>query len=152
VALSPDATFALASDYFGMFVFNPETVVEDPYTDVMELSQAYSPSIAPDGRLWAYFDVEATSMVVMERDSGERRYTFTLPADTCVDSVQSRFTPDGDLLALLCDDGSLHFWDVRTGEHVRQLDDSIQGFAFSGDGRLLITTTYSGEVIFWGVP
>ena len=64
------------------------------------------------------------------------------------------FSPDSALLASACWDGTVHLWNVATGEVQRELrghNDLAQGIAFSPDGRLLASSSYDGAVRLWDV-
>ena len=55
------------------------------------------------------------------------------------------FSPDGRMLAIGGDDPLVHFWDVRTGRLIRELEQNVGGvltLEFSPEGR---TLAISGE-------
>jgi len=63
------------------------------------------------------------------------------------------YSPDGLFLASGSKDGSMRFWDARTGEEalspMRSGDSKITSIAFSPDGKLIASGTKAGQVHLW---
>ncbi len=68
-------------------------------------------------------------------------------------SIESlSFNPDSNLLAAAASDGSVHLWDIATGESRLVLEghtDGATSVAFGGGGYLLAVGTGSGQVRLW---
>jgi len=61
------------------------------------------------------------------------------------------FSPDGQILAASTGD-HVTLWDTQTWKELSSLPaSSPSGFAFSPDGRILVTNTHKGQVQLWGV-
>jgi len=61
------------------------------------------------------------------------------------------FSPDGQILAASTGD-HVTLWDTQTWKELSSLPaSSPSGFAFSPDGRILVTNTLKGQVQLWGV-
>ena len=66
------------------------------------------------------------------------------------------YNPDGRLLASgnSFENGNVLLWDVQTGELRRELaghESGVNSLAFTLDGNLLVSGSYDGEVIVWGI-
>jgi WD40 repeat protein len=111
-------------------------------------------ALAPDGETFAtltrFDDISQGGYVRFWRVSdGE----MLLQTDT--DRVTSMaFSPDGKIIALGCDDGSLRLLLVQDGSLIATLPGHsglISGVAFSPDGSLLATSSGDGTVFVWGL-
>jgi WD40 repeat protein len=52
-------------------------------------------------------------------------------------------------------DQAIHFWNISTGEHVRQIEPgtlSVTALAFSPDGRQLVSGMSDGTLLVWDAP
>jgi WD40 repeat protein len=69
---------------------------------------------------------------------------------TCITALA--FSPDGQLLALGADNGTVHLWNPVTGEAVRDLEgpsSALRSLAFSPDGRYLAAVGDESKVAVW---
>ena len=104
-------------------------------------------SISPNGKLLAWSGGGDTHL----HDVGGKREVRVWPSVGAVDSAA--FSPDGKLLATAQGGGIVQFWDVATGEKVRDIFakqttvTGSQAVAFSRDGAILVTA--SGPVRLW---
>jgi len=66
------------------------------------------------------------------------------------------YSPDGHFLASGSEDGSMRFWDARTGEEplspMRGGDSEITCIVFSPDDKLIASGTEAGHVHLWDTP
>jgi WD40 repeat protein len=63
-----------------------------------------------------------------------------------------RFSPDGGVLAAIDDQGTILFWEARTGSRIRRLhsgDRAPRSLTFSPDGRVLATAGAAGTIRLW---
>ena len=68
--------------------------------------------------------------------------------------VALAFSPDGQLLATGCHDGSVHLWDIATRREVCTLEGHTQGViyvAFAPDGKTLASGSWDMTVRLWDV-
>jgi len=112
-------------------------------------------SYSPDGRFIATLVETGSGMDKGELDIFEAvsfKWITTLgkDADTLWYAYPA-FSPDGQVLAASYGDHVI-LWDTQTWKELISLPASRPtGFAFSPDGRILTTYTYSGMVHLWGV-
>jgi WD40 repeat protein len=69
--------------------------------------------------------------------------------------VSVALSPDGNLLAAVFDDHTIHIWDVDTRDEVMSLyghNNTVTDLGFTPDGQLLISTSSDGTIRLWGVP
>jgi WD40 repeat protein len=61
------------------------------------------------------------------------------------------FSPDEKIVAGMCTDGIVRFWDVPSGKPLGKLPGSTNRFAaaFSPDGRMIATVSESNDVLAW---
>lgn len=63
------------------------------------------------------------------------------------------FSPNGQLIASACEDGTVNVWASETGRLVRSLGKnnigSLDAIAFSPDGQLIAAAGYDGEIKLW---
>ena len=69
------------------------------------------------------------------------------------EDIQSlAFSPDGNIIAMGCYDGTIHLWDAKTGVHKRTLTGhtrDIWSVAFSRDGNIIATGSSDGTIRLW---
>ena len=140
LALSADGSLAALSS-------NGTAVLWDIVADEELLSQrnAYRATVSPDG---AFFACRVKSdVLVWDVDTTTQSHTL----QTGDDVEHLAFSADGGLLAASSDDGTVYFWDARTGELLLHLEYPGRDFAFSDDGQLLVTASSDGTVRLWGI-
>ena len=63
--------------------------------------------------------------------------------------------PSGSLLAAASDDNSIRIWNVKSRKEIVRLDgheNSITDLRFTGDGKILVSTSLDGTIRLWGIP
>jgi WD40 repeat protein len=84
------------------------------------------------------------------------RVAFTVdPAPPQVGSgLPASFSPDGNLLALACQDDAIRLWDVKTSQLAGTLTghkQTVYTVAFAPDGKTLATASEDSTLKFWNV-
>jgi WD40 repeat protein len=110
-------------------------------------SVRFAVAFSPDGMLLA--SAGQNSLTIWSRSSGQYTPRTQSEGDTfrCL-----AFSPDGQTLALGCDDGSIRLWDSNTGEQKSRLpghSDVVRSLSFSPDGRFLASSGQDREVVLW---
>ncbi len=104
-------------------------------------------AFAPDGKSLA--TAGERSVVVWSCESGRCTTSRELVSETvrCL-----AFSPDGQTLALGCDDGSVRLWDMPEGRERAALlahADIVRSVSFSPDSRRLVSTSQDRLVMLW---
>lgn len=101
-------------------------------------------ALSPDGTLLAVG--EAGEIHLLDVATGAQRRVI---AGTNANML--RFSPDGETLAVGCNDGALQLWEVATGRGVRalSLDQSVRSLTFSADGALVAAGGWEGRIAVW---
>ncbi len=60
------------------------------------------------------------------------------------------FSPDGSLLAIIAG-GKIGFWEVASGELLKEIEGAFNLLAFSPDGKWLAVGLYDGRIQYWGL-
>jgi WD40 repeat protein/tRNA A-37 threonylcarbamoyl transferase component Bud32 len=128
------------------------------FTLCQESAEINSLSVSPDGLSLAIGSLHQGGVSV--RDLRTRQELFRLATNEL--RCRVAFSPTEPLLAFAGvtfetaaeEHTSLHLWNTVTRQMVAEfpLDASCIGFAFSQDGRRLVTSTYRGHITLWRMP
>ena len=88
-----------------------------------------------------------------QRDKLALRERVTL-AGHCMIVSSHAFTPDGKRLVTGSADGTIKFWDTRSGEQLGSLNvgEQIRNLEFFPDGNTLVTASTEGWIRLWRGP
>jgi|GEM_PF-1000369 len=71
-----------------------------------------------------------------------------------VEVERMAFSPDGSLLALGDDDGTVSLWDVKAKEEkheIQQGEQGVKSLVFAPNGKFLVTSDFQGQIKLWDV-
>jgi WD40 repeat protein len=152
VAFSPDGRIFAAGSNFGKvrlwnmrngaLLYELSTASED---DVSRL--AFSPDGSKLATATGGYVGNGLIVELWDLKTGSLLYTYE------GQNFNPRFSPDGSLLALSTNDGSIILTDAKSGRILQSLPDmgTRTDLAFSMDGRVLASVHNDGSVVFWGV-
>lgn len=102
--------------------------------------------VAPDGKLGAV--CEPGEVRLVDLASGQTLSKLSMNGST---QNYAAFSPDARYIATGDETGHARIWEITTGRQlrVRQVDESIQGLAFSPDGTNLFILPYDRPVVAW---
>jgi hypothetical protein len=89
-------------------------------------------------------------LVLVEVDTGKEILSFRMPEH----ATGLVYSPDGKLLAVGTESGTIHLWELATGKEVAQVEGHRGGvscLAFSADGRRLASGGHDTTVLTWDV-
>ena len=156
IVYSPDGSRIAVASSTGIRLHNAETleIIAEFATDQWIASLAYS----PDGKSVAAWLPDG-SVSLWDTSTSELIKTFAAPSEngsirvTADEMHNVTFSPDGQLLIAGHGDGSIHIWDIASGElrtTIKASETSIQGLAISADGKLLASAAMlEGAVRIW---
>ncbi len=108
----------------------------------------YHVAWSPDGKSFATWTVGGEPPAVWDSATGTRRFTALQPAWGC------SFSPDGQALAALGDDGTVRWWDAKDGRELHSFGHvgSAWRVTFSPDGKLLAVASDEKRLVkVWNV-
>jgi len=115
---------------------------------------------SPDGTLFASLSPDDQVLLF---DAVEQKFLGELSPSVQVEGDDNRFTmsrsldfsPDGSVLAAGFDDGTIHRWQVPSGQEITPVlsghSDRVYSVAFSPDGNTLVSGGGDDLVIFWNL-
>jgi WD40 repeat protein len=113
---------------------------------------------SPDGTLFASLSPDDQVLLF---DAVDQKFLRELSTPVQVEGDDNRFTmsrgldfsPDGSVLAAGFDDGTIHRWEVPSGQEITPVlsihSDRVYSVAFSPDGNTLVSGGGDDLVVFW---
>jgi len=105
-------------------------------------------TFSPDGELIAGLFGPMKEIRIL--DSPELLPRITLDNSAGPQAQELAFSSDGRLLAAGLGN-KVRIWEIQSGEEVATIAVQAANIAFSPNGRLLVTSNFQGEVLFWAV-
>jgi eukaryotic-like serine/threonine-protein kinase len=120
-------------------------------TNVTGTSEANRVLFSPDGRTLAAFQGRGAMIEIWDVQSRSLRTNFVVDPQP---GFSAAFAPDGQSLAVVCQDDSIHLLDTATGNSLGTFTGHKQGVftvAFSPDGETLATASDDSTLKLWNV-
>ena len=97
-------------------------------------SSVYSLGFSPDGKILASTDDIYVHLWGVETQ--QRIGQLSTVSDVIsTSSVHASFSPNGEIIAAVTNDGSTYFWDMQTQQVIKNLVEGVTLLAFSPDGK-----------------
>ncbi len=106
----------------------------------------HSVEFSPDGKLFVAQNVQFIASVakIWDTETLAEVRAFKLPQSGTI----SRFSPDGEFVAVGCTDGNVRVWNVKSGarQTIMVLGGSVSDIQYTPDGKTLVTSADSGRI------
>jgi len=105
-----------------------------------------SVEFSPDGKLFVSQNVGGLASVakIWDAETLAEVRAFKLPQSGTI----SRFSPDGEFVAVGCQDGNVRVWNVKSGarQTIMVLGGSVTDIQYTPDGKTLVASANSGRI------
>jgi WD40 repeat protein len=144
VIARPDGKLWLQS--FDAMAFSPDGKLLVVTARTEQLALAHRIILSQEKSIW-----EATnaSVILFNPATGKEQRSFEIHTTRILDLA---FAPDGNRIALACDDGTVRFCDVARSVEVGIIPghrQGVQSVAFDSDGRRLASVSRDGSIKVW---
>ena len=105
-----------------------------------------SVEFSPDGKLFVAQNLRGLASVakIWDAETLAEVRAFKLPQSGTI----SRFSPNGQFVAVGCQDGNVRVWNVNSGarQTTMVLGGSVSDIQYTPDGKILVASTFSGRI------
>jgi len=132
----------------------------DKYNDLTEYRKAWLYGLEakklkmPQGHLALEAYIQDQLMSVSVQALNPEKYSTPSPLDIGTISLAIAYSPDGSVLASGAADGTIKFWDIKSGRLKRTLkahSDSVEALSYSADSKILASSSSDGSIKLWEV-
>ena len=152
LAFSPNGKMLASDSRDGTIRLWDAITGEDKYTFTKDSDRATMLSFTPDGRTLVSVTWE-DKISLRNSITGEHKKTFAMHLDCS--TTGAAFSPDGKIVAIGSENGTIYLHDLNTGKLKMELighGEHVDNLAFSPDGKTIATSSHIDETIrLWHV-